>query len=120
MGEFDRDGDGKVDMRIEATEQAVAGLRRVAGDLAGKLSGLLAAVDGTAAGLNGNGNLGRQFVEGYRARRDGAGTDADPGLHKAVLDVPAIYQQIADFGGATAQRYREAEQAAADRLRLPD
>lgn len=120
MGEFDRDGDGKVDMRIEATEQAVAGLRQVADDLAGKLAGLLAVVDGHAAGLHSNGNLGKEFIAGYRARNDGAGTEADPGLHKAVLDVSGIYQEIADFGAATAQRYREAEQAAADQLRRPD
>lgn len=113
MGDVDINGDGLVDMRIDATAQAIGALLGKSDELAGALGGLLSAVDAKAALLGKGGNLSDEFMKGYKARRDGAGGAADPGLYKAVQDVPGLYRKLGDVGNAAVMNYREAEQNAA-------
>jgi hypothetical protein len=117
MGGFDRDGDGVADMYIDATAQAVGGIRGHIGTLEAALAGAFAEIDTCYGKLGNGGQLSDQFTADYAKWRDGAGSEEDPGLAKAVRDLPGKYRLVADNGDAAVGAYRSAEEESVGRFR---
>ena len=114
MGNFDGNGDGVVDMYIDATAQAVGGLRAHADALQSALGAAFAAINECSGKLGKGGQLSDVFMASYRPWRDGA--DGAPGLDTAVNDLPGMYRVVADNGDQAVGVYRSAEAEATGRL----
>lgn len=117
MGGFDRDGDGLADMYIDTTAQAVSGIRGHAATLEAELNGVFAEINACYGKLGKGGKLSDQFKLDYGKWRDGARTEEDPGLEKAVRDLPGKYRLVADNGDLAVGAYRSAEEEATGRFR---
>lgn len=117
MGGFDRDGDGLADMYIDTTAQAVGGIRGHAGTLEAALNGVFGEIAACVGKLGKGGKLGDQFMTDYEKWRKGAGTEEDPGLEKALRDLPGKYRLVADNGDTAVAAYRSAQDEAAGRFR---
>ncbi len=117
MSGFDINGDGLVDMRIDGAARGIGELRGNAETLKGALTAAFVEIDALTGKLGKGGKMSDQFMAEYRKWRQGAGSDADPGLDKSVKDVPVNYHKIADTGDKAVATYRTAEQNAANRFR---
>ena len=117
MGGFDRDGDGLADMYIDTTAQAVGGIRGHAGTLEAELNGIFTEIGTLYGKLGKGGKLSDQFTADYTKWRDGAGTEEDPGLAKALRDLPGKYRLVADNGDTAVAAYRTAEEESAGGFR---
>lgn len=117
MGGFDRDGDGLADMYIDTTAQAVGGIRGHADTLEAALNGVFAEIGTCYGKLGKGGKLSDQFKLDYEKWRDGARTDEDPGLEKALRDLPGKYRLVADNGDTAVGAYRAAEEESTGRFR---
>lgn len=117
MSGFDRDGDGLADMYIDTTAQAVNGIRGHAGTLEAALNGVFAEINDCRAKLGKGGKLSDQFEVDYEKWRAGAGTEEDPGLEKALRDLPGKYRLVADNGDVAVANYRAAEEESAGGFR---
>lgn len=124
MSGFDINGDGLIDMRIDATAQGIGALRGNAETLKGDLTGAFAEIDDLTGKLGKGGKMSDQFMADYKKWR--AGTDDDPGLDKGVRGVPGNdhergvpgnYHKIADTGDKAVGEYRTAEQNASNGFR---
>lgn len=114
MGDVDINGDGLVDMRIEATATGIGELRGHAGALGAAVAGAFTEIDALTGKLGKGGKMSDQFMADYRKWRAGAGSEDDPGLDKGVKDVEGQYRKIADVGDTAVGEYRTAEQNAAN------
>ena len=117
MGGFDRDGDGVADMYIDTTAQAVSGLRGHSGALLAALNGAFTEINSSYGKLCKGGQLSDQFKADYEKWRDGARSEEDPGLEKAVRDLPGKYDLVANNGDLAVGAYRSAEEESAGRFR---
>jgi hypothetical protein len=114
---FDINGDGLVDMRIDGAARGIGELHGRADALASLLAGAFVDIDALTGKLGKGGKMSDQFMADYRKWRQGAGSDADPGLDKSIKDVPVNYHKIAETGDKAVATYRTAEQNAANRFR---
>lgn len=112
MGGFDHNGDGLVDMRIDATAQGIGELRAQADALVGRLTAAFTEIDDLTGKVGKGGKMSDQFEADYHKWRSGP-----DGLDKGVNDVPVNYRKIADSGDAAVATYRAAEQNAAGGFR---
>lgn len=117
MGDVDANGDGLIDMRIDATAQGIGELRGHAEALAGKLTAAFAEIDSLTGKLGKGGKMSDQFMADYKKWRQGAGSNEDPGLDKSVKDVPGNYHKLAETGDKAVAEYRTAEQNVTNKFR---
>lgn len=113
----DINGDGLIDMRIDATATGIGEIRVHADAFAAALTTAFAEIDSLTGKLGKGGKMSDQFMADYRKWRQGAGSEDDPGLDKGIKDVPGHYHKIAGIGDTAVGEYRTAEQNAANGLR---
>ncbi|GAB1509196.1 hypothetical protein [Actinophytocola sp. KF-1] len=127
MGDFDANGDGLVDMRIDATAQGIGELRAHADGLSAALTAAFSRINELGGRLGKGGQLSDRFMAEYTKWRNGTGpvcvadpapgatssVQDDPGLDKGVSEVPVNYRKIVESGDAAVTTYRNAEQNAA-------
>lgn len=117
MGDVDINGDGLIDMRIDATAQGIGELRGHAATFETAVTGAFAQIDALTGKLGKGGKMSDQFMAEYRKWRAGTGAADNPGLDKGVKDVPGHYRKMADIGDKAVGEYRTAEQNAANGFR---
>ena len=115
MGDFDANGDGIIDMRIEATAKAVGELRTLADALGGAVTATFGEIDRLTGLIGKGGQMSDQFMKTYREWRQDA--LPLPGLDTSVKDIAVNYGLIAERGEKAVATYRAAEQDAASQFR---
>ncbi|MFI7677947.1 hypothetical protein [Actinophytocola sp. NPDC049390] len=111
MGGFDSNGDGVVDMHIDATAQALGGLRAHGDTFEAARLNAVKDIDDCSAKLGKGGDLSDTFMASYRPWR--AGAAGQPGLDVAIADLKGMIDEAAGNGDLQVAAYRAAEQESA-------